>query len=129
HTANWPADADLKGKRVGVIGTGSTGCQVITAIAPIVQNLTVFQRSPQYTVPVGNGPLAGETVDEIKRSYDEIWKEVRSSRLAFGFQESQIPTMSVSDTERKAIFQRAWDAGGGFRFMFETFNDIAVDEA
>jgi cation diffusion facilitator CzcD-associated flavoprotein CzcO len=128
HTANWPADADLKGKRVGVIGTGSTGCQVITAIAPIVQNLTVFQRSPQYTVPVGNGPLADETVDEIKRSYDEIWKEVRSSRLAFGFQESQIPTMSVSDTERKAIFQRAWDAGGGFRFMFETFNDIAVDE-
>jgi cation diffusion facilitator CzcD-associated flavoprotein CzcO len=129
HTANWPADADLKGKRVGVIGTGSTGCQVITAIAPIVENLTVFQRSPQYTVPVGNGPLAGDTVDEIKRNYDEIWKEVRSSRLAFGFQESQIPTMSVSDTERKAIFQRAWDAGGGFRFMFETFNDIAVDEA
>lgn len=129
HTANWPADADLKGKRVGVIGTGSTGCQVITAIAPIVENLTVFQRSPQYTVPVGNGPLAGDTVEEIKRNYDEIWKEVRSSRLAFGFQESQIPTMSVSDTERKAIFQRAWDAGGGFRFMFETFNDIAVDEA
>jgi cation diffusion facilitator CzcD-associated flavoprotein CzcO len=129
HTAHWPADADLKGKRVGVIGTGSTGCQVITAIAPIVGELTVFQRSPQYTVPVGNGPLDAVKVGEIKSSYDDIWKEVRSSRLAFGFQESQIPAMSVSETERKAIFQRAWDAGGGFRFMFETFNDIAVDEA
>ena len=68
--------------------------------------------------------LDSAKVDEIKGSYDDIWKEVRSSRLAFGFQESQIPTMSVSETERKAIFQRAWDAGGGFRFMFETFNDI-----
>ena len=128
HTANWPADAVIEGKRVGVIGTGSTGCQVITAIAPIVGHLTVFQRSAQYTVPVGNGPLSRDYVDEIKRNYDEIWKEVRSSRLAFGFKESEISTMSVDAAERKAIFQRAWDRGGGFRYMFETFNDIAVNE-
>lgn len=128
HTANWPADAAIDGKRVGVIGTGSTGCQVITAIAPTVGHLTVFQRSAQYTVPVGNGPMSREAVDEIKASYDAIWKEVRSSRLAFGFQESDIPTMSVDAAERKAIFQRAWDGGGGFRYMFQTFNDIAVNE-
>jgi cation diffusion facilitator CzcD-associated flavoprotein CzcO len=128
HTAHWPADAVLEGKRVGVIGTGSTGCQVITAIAPIVGHLSVFQRSAQYTVPVGNGPLSREYVDDIKRNYDAIWKEVRSSRLAFGFQESDIPTMSVDAAERKAIFQRAWDGGGGFRYMFQTFNDIATSE-
>jgi cation diffusion facilitator CzcD-associated flavoprotein CzcO len=128
HTANWPADAVIEGKRVGVIGTGSTGCQVITAIAPTVGHLTVFQRSAQYTVPVGNGPLSREYVDEIKRNYDTIWKEVRSSRLAFGFEESDIPTMSVDAAERKAIFQRAWDGGGGFRYMFQTFNDIATNE-
>jgi cation diffusion facilitator CzcD-associated flavoprotein CzcO len=128
HTANWPADAVLEGKRVGVIGTGSTGCQVITAIAPIVGHLSVFQRSAQYTVPVGNGPVSREYVDDIKRNYDAIWKEVRSSRLAFGFQESDIPTMSVDAAQRKAIFQRAWDGGGGFRYMFQTFNDIATSE-
>jgi cation diffusion facilitator CzcD-associated flavoprotein CzcO len=128
HTANWPADAVLEGKRVGVIGTGSTGCQVITAIAPTVGHLTVFQRSAQYTVPVGNGPVGREYVDQIKKNYDAIWKEVRSSRLAFGFEESNIPTMSVSPEERKQIFQHAWDTGGGFRFMFQTFNDIATDE-
>lgn len=128
HTANWPADAVLEGKRVGVIGTGSTGCQVITAIAPTVDHLTVFQRSAQYTVPVGNGPVSREYVDDIKRNYDAIWQQVRSSRLAFGFEESDIPTMSVSPEERKQIFQRAWDGGGGFRFMFQTFNDIAIDE-
>ncbi|MHA6130795.1 flavin-containing monooxygenase [Pseudomonas fluorescens group sp. PF-1] len=128
HTAHWPADASLEGKRVGVIGTGSTGCQVITAIAPIVGHLTVFQRSAQYTVPVGNGPVGREYVEQIKKNYDEIWKEVRSSRLAFGFEESNIPTMSVSPEQRKQIFQHAWDTGGGFRFMFQTFNDIATDE-
>ncbi|WP_454866833.1 flavin-containing monooxygenase [Pseudomonas lini] len=128
HTANWPADAVLEGKRVGVIGTGSTGCQVITAIAPTVGHLTVFQRSAQYTVPVGNGPVSREYVDDIKRNYDAIWKEVRSSRLAFGFPESDVPTMSVDAAERKAIFQRAWDGGGGFRYMFQTFNDIATSE-
>lgn len=128
HTAHWPEDAALGGKRVGVIGTGSTGSQVITAIAPEVGHLTVFQRSAQYTVPVGNGPVTQEYVDDIKRNYDAIWKEIRSSQLAFGFEQSTIPTMSVSPEERKAIFQRAWDFGGGFRFMFQTFNDIAVDE-
>ena len=52
HTGNWPEGVILKGKRVGVIGTGSTGVQVITAIAPEVAHLTVFQRTPQYTVPI-----------------------------------------------------------------------------
>jgi len=128
HTAHWPEHAELEGKRVGVIGTGSTGSQVITAIAPIVGHLTVFQRSAQYTVPVGNRPLPSDTVAGIKRDYDALWSQVRASRLAFGFEESQVPTLSVSPAERQAIFQRAWDAGGGFRFMFETFNDIAVCE-
>ena len=128
HTANWPQDASLEGKRVGVIGTGSTGSQVITAIAPIVRHLSVFQRSAQYTVPVGNGPVSREYVEDIKRNYDAIWKQVRTSRLAFGFEESTIPTMSVSPAERREIFQRAWDVGGGFRYMFQTFNDISVNE-
>lgn len=128
HTANWPRDANLNGKRVGVIGTGSTGTQVVTAIAPVVGSLTVFQRSPQYMVPVGNGPVSKEYVDNIKRNYDSIWEQVKNSKVAFGFEESQIPTMSVSEAEREKIFQNAWDKGGGFRFMFETFSDIAIDE-
>ena len=57
HTGAFPKDAQFAGKRVGVIGTGSTGLQVNTAIAGQVAHLTVFQRSPQYSVPVGNGPV------------------------------------------------------------------------
>lgn len=128
HTADWPENANLAGKRVGVIGTGSTGTQVVTAIAPIVGKLSVFQRSPQYMVPVGNGPVDKEYVDHIKNNYEKIWKQVKASKVAFGFEESQIPTMSVSEAERERIFQEAWNKGGGFRFMFETFSDIATDE-
>ena len=54
HTGQWPEGVNLGGKRVGVIGTGSTGQQVIIASAPVAKHLTVFQRTPQYNVPVGN---------------------------------------------------------------------------
>ena len=129
HTGNWPATISFEGKRVGVIGTGSTGIQVITAIAPQVKHLTVFQRSPQYSVPIGNGPLPPEEEAEIKRNYDRIWAEAKKSMVAFGLNESKVPAMSVSEEERRAVFQKAWDKGGGFRYMFETFSDIAVDPA
>ncbi len=128
HTGAWPEGIDFKGKRVGVIGTGSTGIQVITAIAPQAKHLTVFQRSPQYSVPVGNGPVSKEYVKAIKENYDQIWKDVRNSVVAFGFKESAVPAMSVSEEERRAVYQKAWETGGGFRFMFQTFCDIATDE-
>ncbi len=128
HTGDWPKDLDLSGKRVGIIGTASTGTQIITAIAPEVAHLTVFQRSPQYSVPVGNGPVSDEYTADIKKNYDKIWDGVWNSTIAFGFEESTVPTMSVSAEERKAIFQKSWDKGGGFRFMFETFSDIASSE-
>ena len=112
HTGNWPQDVKFGGKRVGIIGTGSTGTQVITAIAPEVEHLTVFQRSPQYSVPVGNGPVSKEYVDDIKKNYDEIWEQVRNSVVAFGFEESTVPAMSVSEEERQEIFQKAWENVG-----------------
>ncbi|HAU57077.1 MAG TPA: NAD(P)/FAD-dependent oxidoreductase [Comamonadaceae bacterium] len=128
HTGNWPEGVQHDDKRVGVIGTGSTGTQVITAIAPKVEHLTVFQRSPQYSVPVGNSPVTPEYVAEVKKNYDEIWDQVMGSVVAFGFKESTVSAMSVSEEERDVVFQKAWDNGGGFRFMFETFCDIATDE-
>jgi cation diffusion facilitator CzcD-associated flavoprotein CzcO len=127
HTSRWPKDASVKGKRVGVMGTGSSGVQTITAIAPEVAHLTVFQRSAQYTVPSGDRPRTPEEVAAIKAGYRTIWDGVMDSPLAFGFELSQIPAMSVTPEERDRIFSEAWDRGGGFRFMFETFSDIGVD--
>ena len=127
HTNAWPHDLDLTGKRVGVIGTGSTGTQFIVAAAKLASHLTVFQRSPQYCVPSGNGPVERADVERIKEDFDAIWEQVRGSVVAFGFEESGVEAMSVSEEERNRVFQENWDKGNGFRFMFGTFSDIATN--
>ncbi len=128
HTGAWPEGVDLRGKRVGIVGTGSTGIQVIIALAPVASHLTVFQRSAQYVVPIGNRPEDEAKINDYKARYDDIWKQIRSSVVAFGFQESAVPAMSVSEAEREHVFEEAWQRGGGFRFMFETFCDIATSQ-
>ncbi len=129
HTGAWPADLDVTGKRVGVIGNGSTGGQVITATAPLAQHLTSFQRTPQYSVPAGNRQLTAEQLRSYKENRAANWAQVHNSSVAMGFVESTRSTFSVSPEERERIYQRTWDEGGGFRFMFETFGDIATDAA
>ncbi|MFD9669354.1 flavin-containing monooxygenase [Rhodococcus sp. NPDC059968] len=126
HSSRWPKDGvDLEGKRVGVIGTGSTGVQIITSIAPEVAELTVFQRTAQYTVPAHHRPIEPEFMDKINSDYEGYWKnDVLSSITAFGFAESEVPAMSVNEAERDAIFEAQWNSGGGFQFMFATFSDI-----
>jgi cyclohexanone monooxygenase len=129
HTGAWPEGLDLTGLRVGVIGNGSTGNQVITSTAPVAAHLTSFQRTPQYSVPAGNRKLTPAEFQSHRENFDANWAQVRSSSVAMGFEESTVPTFSVSPEEREGIYQRAWEEGGGFRFMFETFNDIATDPA
>ena len=127
HTGAFPEGVTYESKRVGVIGTGSTGVQVITAIAKQVAHLTVFQRSAQYSVPSGFRPVDRSYLDDIRGRYDEIWDQVKGSVVAMGIVESTVPAMSVSEEERRRVFQENWDKGNGFRFMFGTFCDIATD--
>ncbi|EOD46388.1 putative cyclohexanone monooxygenase protein [Neofusicoccum parvum UCRNP2] len=129
HSASWSPDIDVRNKRVGVVGNGSTGVQIITDIAPKVASLTCFQRHPQYSVPSGNGPVTPAHRAWVNANYDAIWAQVRSSAVGFGFEESTRPVHSVPPAERAAIFERLWTRGNGFRFMFEGFGDIATSPA
>ena len=72
--------------------------------------------------------MTTQQIDAVKADYDQIWDQVKRSAVAFGFEESTVPAMSVSEEERRRVFQEAWEQGGGFRFMFGTFGDIATDE-
>ncbi|ENH68050.1 Cyclohexanone 1,2-monooxygenase [Fusarium oxysporum f. sp. cubense race 1] len=128
HTGSWPASYDFKNKRVGVIGNGSTGVQVITAIADEVKLLRSFQRHPQYVVPAVNRAFPPESRRDINRQWEDIWKQAKESMFGFGFEESQTPASSVTSEERERIFESAWQKGGGFNFMFGTFCDISYDE-
>ncbi|PKY02462.1 FAD/NAD(P)-binding domain-containing protein [Aspergillus campestris IBT 28561] len=128
HTARWPEELKLEGKKVGIIGNGSTGTQVMTAIAPIVGSLTSFQRSPQYSVPSGQRPVAKEYRDRVNTTYDQIWDSVWSSTIGFGVPESKRKTMEATPEERQQAFQEVWDQGNGFRFMFSAFGDLTTDK-
>ena len=127
HTAKWPQGFDLSGKRVGVIGCGSTGVQVITEIGGIVKQLSCFQRHPQYSVPSGDKKVTLEERQYMNDNWDSIWHTVRNSITAFGFEESTTSFHDATPEQREATFEDAWQRGNGFRFMFATFNDISTD--
>ncbi|KIW87281.1 uncharacterized protein Z519_12184 [Cladophialophora bantiana CBS 173.52] len=129
HTARWPEGLDLTDKRVGVIGNGSTGVQVITAVAQVAKQLISFQRTPQYSVPSGDREVHPDYRKDVNDRYEQIWEKAKNSMFAFGFEESKRPMSSVTEKERERIFEQAWQMGGGFKFMFWTFCDISYDEA
>ena len=125
HTASWSDDIDLSNKRVGVIGCGSTGVQVITAIAGIVKQLYCFQRHPQYSVPSGDGPVSPKYRQEVNKNYEKIMEQVKNSKFGFGFVESETPYESVPEADREDIFENLWRQGNGFRFMSGGFSDVS----
>ncbi len=84
-------------------GTGSTGIQLITTVAPDVAHLVVFQRTPQYSVPAGNGPLSRQRLAYVRENHTEIWHQVRASAIGFGFDESKVAAMSVGEDERREV--------------------------
>ncbi|KAJ5633535.1 hypothetical protein N7528_001377 [Penicillium herquei] len=127
HTQEWPDGIDLTGLNVGVIGSGSTGVQLMTAIAPKVKNLISFQRTPQHSVPSGQRPVSEAERKAINESYDEIYKGVWNSVAGFGVNESDRPMSSYPPEERKKIFEFLWEQGNAFRFNLSKFNDIGTN--
>ena len=128
HTARWPHEGvEFSDKRVAVIGTGSSGVQAIPVIAEQAEQLSVFQRSAQWSVPAHNRPVDPELVAEIKADYAGFRAR---NRLTEGGQLSHIPSndfsaLSVSEEERQRILEDRWQLGG-FPF-FGAFNDISIN--
>ena len=127
HTQDWPADLDLKGAKVGVIGNGSTGVQLMTAVAPIVKHLVSFQRSPQYSVPSGQQRATKEYRQRINENYDDIYEDVWNSGGGYNLEEVKRPMSDFSAEERKRTFDRLWEQGNAFRFFLSGFGDIATN--
>ncbi len=128
HTGAWPHEGvDFSGKRVGLIGTGSTAIQATPVIAAEAEHLTVFQRTPNFSVPARNAPLPADEAAEIKANYRDIRDRCRNSANGFPFEMSERLASDVSDEERRAIYDELWEKGG-FRFVAESFADITIDE-
>jgi cation diffusion facilitator CzcD-associated flavoprotein CzcO len=128
YTSEWPEDGvDLHGKRVGVIGTGSSGIQTIPEIAKQAAHLTVFQRTAQFTLPANNHALDSEFVREVKANYREIRRQCRESNAGTPYVLGDRSALEVPEEERRRVYEAAWARGGG-RFL-GSFNDIFVDWA
>ena len=128
HTGSWPhKGVDFAGKRVAVIGTGSSGVQSIPVIAKQAERLTVFQRTPQYTIPARH-----ETVDrrfieeEVKPNYDAILEKARWSQSGFPVEENERLALEATAEERLQTYEALW-AEGGFRFLNASYKDIRTD--
>jgi len=129
HTSQWPAGGiDLAGKRVAVVGTGSTGIQVIQTIAPEVAQLTVFQRSANFACPLGNRPLTDEELDEAANTWEQRREETRRCVAGAPYPPATKSALMDTPEERRAVYDRYYH-GGGFRMLASTYYDLIFNPA
>ncbi len=127
HTARWPRDGiDLSGKRVGVIGTGSSGTQAIPIIAEQAAHLTVFQRTPNFSIPANNAPISDSEDAEVKARYADRRERARNSPSGLGFVPTKTSALDVPAAEREAHYEEQWKTAG-FGFLL-AYPDLMLDE-
>jgi cyclohexanone monooxygenase len=113
HTGEWPHEGvDFTGLRVGVIGTGSSAIQSIPIIAQQARALTVFQRTPNYSVPAWNAPLDPEEVRAVKADYPALRAKARARPTGFYFLFNAASALTASPQERERQYEEFWSRGG-----------------
>lgn len=114
HTGRWPQheEVSFSGKRVGVIGTGSSGVQAIPLIAREAAHLTVFQRTPQYVVPGGNRPIPPEVMRHTQENWSELRQELIVSPQGAPYVLNDRSALDDTPEERQEIYEAAWERGG-----------------
>jgi cation diffusion facilitator CzcD-associated flavoprotein CzcO len=128
HTARWPHHpVDFAGKRIGVIGTGATGVQVIQEVAKTAAHLTVFQRTPNFCAPLRNSTIDEETQRKIKASYPEIFQKCRDSHAGFMHIADPRSALEVSPEVREQFYEKLYGEPG-FGIWMGNFSDIMIDE-
>ena len=127
HTGEWPHDpVDFTGKRVGVIGTGSSGVQLIPMVAREAAHLTVFQRTPTFTVPANNRPIDDAEDAEIKARYAARREAARMSANGLGFDPGKKSLLDAAEEERNQRLEQHYQvAGFGFALAYP---DILLNE-
>ncbi|MDN4524107.1 flavin-containing monooxygenase [Fictibacillus fluitans] len=126
HTGQWPHEGvDFTGKRVGIIGTGSSGVQAIPVIAEQAGHLTVFQRTPQYSAPARNHPYDPEYIKKTKENYSKLIQQMKHSTGGYPVIPGEKSALEVPPEEREKLYEEHWEKGG--LFLFSSYNDITVN--
>ena len=129
HSSHWPeGGVDVSGKRVGVIGTGSTGIQIIPVVAQTAGHLYVFQRWPNFCMPAQNAPLDAKTHDDYKAVYPEKRQAARESVFGLaGFANPTRSALAVSPEERTRQYEKMWEHGSNQAFL-TCFTDLLTNQ-
>lgn len=129
HTSRWPkTPVDLKGKRVGVVGTGATGIQVVQTIAPQVAALKVFQRTAPYTIPMKNQAYNDVDRAQLKARFHEIKALTRNSFVGFDFDFTYGSYHEASAPDRLKVLEMLWD-DGSLALWAGSYGEIFTDDA
>ena len=135
HSGEWPKrKVDLEGKRVAIIGTGSSGMQMTPVIAEVARHLTVFQRTPNWSIPARNAPVTDEEDRQVKANYRARREQAANSPSGLGFVPNKKSALEVPPEEREAVYEAAWNRlGFGFALAYHDLlrskpaNDTAVE--
>jgi len=128
HSARWPHEGvDFAGKRVGIIGTGSTGIQATPLIAAEADHLTVFQRTPNFSLPARDHRLSQEQMTALKQSYRTIHETIRHTVSGQLYQLKPGSALDVPADERLRLYEKDW-AEGGFHLLFGEWEDLLTNE-
>ncbi|MEM8660353.1 MAG: NAD(P)/FAD-dependent oxidoreductase [Pseudomonadota bacterium] len=128
HTSRWPREGiDLKGKRVGIVGTGATAIQVIQTIADQVGSLTVFQRRPNWACPMVNPELSDNDRSALRAEYPEIKVQVNKTFGGHFWDSDETPFFDVDKDVREARMRELWD-DGSLRFWVGSYADVFTDD-
>ena len=123
-TSRWPEDdVNLAGEKVAVIGTGASGVQIITEVAHVADQLTVFQRTPNYVMPGRNHALSPRQKEWIRNNHGTFWEYVDQHIFAYPWPMKNRMYGEMTAEQRSRALDEAWEAGG-FHFAFDTFSDL-----
>ena len=128
HTGDWPREpVSFAGKRIGVIGTGSSGVQSIPVIAREAAHLTVFQRTPQYSIPSRNRFVTPEEQAHARENWDDIRALMRMNYGGAPFPINQRTASEDTPAERQALFEKLWEEGT-LNFLTGNYVDLLTSK-
>jgi (2,2,3-trimethyl-5-oxocyclopent-3-enyl)acetyl-CoA 1,5-monooxygenase len=133
HSSRWPRDedasrhTDFTGKRVGVIGTGATGVQIIPIVAKTAAQLYVLQRTPNWCAPLGNHALDAELVDKLRGDPEEFLAFIKTTETAFPYQRSRKKGIETTAEEREELFSSLYDMPG-YGIWLSGYRDLLTNK-
>lgn len=128
HTGRWPADpVDVAGRRVAVVGTSSSGVQVVPAILPEVAELTVYQRTANWCTPLNNTPITPEEQRQLRADFDQLCEILNTSISGFAHPVNERSAFDDTPAQRQAFYERMWNSPG-FMKLTSHYQDLLFNE-